>query len=144
VEIFKEFSLQAAHKLPNVPAGHKCARLHGHSYRVGVYVAGPLGASSGWVIDFADIKAAFEPNQNGPTAAAFAMTPETRMKQPHERLLLAKANRPDSPETTHSTPQNPVLATGKARGAAATTVRPPLVFSMRRIPSRRALWNRRE
>lgn len=61
MEIFKEFSLEAAHKLPNVPAGHKCGRLHGHSYRVGVHVAGPLGASSGWVIDFADIKAAFKP-----------------------------------------------------------------------------------
>ena len=61
MEIFKEFTLEAAHRLPNVPAGHKCARLHGHSFRVGVYVAGPVGADTGWVCDFADIKAAFAP-----------------------------------------------------------------------------------
>ena len=40
--IFKDFRIEAAHRLPNVPAGHKCARLHGHSFRVTVYVSGPL------------------------------------------------------------------------------------------------------
>ena len=38
MEIFKEFSFEAAHRLPNVPAGHKCARLHGHSFRVEITV----------------------------------------------------------------------------------------------------------
>jgi 6-pyruvoyltetrahydropterin/6-carboxytetrahydropterin synthase len=61
MEIFKEFSFEAAHRLPNVPAGHQCARLHGHSFRVEVYVSGPVGESSGWVLDFADVKAAFAP-----------------------------------------------------------------------------------
>ena len=61
MEIFKEFTLEAAHRLPNVPAGHKCARLHGHSFRVAVHVAGPLHPTLGWVTDFADIKAAFAP-----------------------------------------------------------------------------------
>src|ERR671938_365958 len=61
VELTKEFTFEAAHRLPNVPEGHKCARLHGHSYRVEVYVDGKVGAESGWVMDFADIKAAFEP-----------------------------------------------------------------------------------
>ena len=61
VEIYKEFRFEAAHRLPNVPAGHKCARLHGHSFRVSVYVTGPVGDDTGWVMDFADIKAAFEP-----------------------------------------------------------------------------------
>jgi len=60
-EIFKEFGFEAAHLLPNVPAGHKCARLHGHSFRVRVYVGGPVGDTSGWVCDFADITAACEP-----------------------------------------------------------------------------------
>ena len=59
MEIFKEFTIEAAHRLPNVPAGHKCARLHGHSFRIGVYVGGPVGDDTGWVCDFADIKAAF-------------------------------------------------------------------------------------
>jgi 6-pyruvoyltetrahydropterin/6-carboxytetrahydropterin synthase len=61
VEIFKEFDFEAAHRLPNVPPGHKCARLHGHSFRVAVHVAGEMDPKLGWVMDFADIKAAFEP-----------------------------------------------------------------------------------
>jgi 6-pyruvoyltetrahydropterin/6-carboxytetrahydropterin synthase len=59
MEIFKEFTFEAAHRLPNVPEGHKCARLHGHSYRAEIHVAGEVGAHTGWVMDFADIKAAF-------------------------------------------------------------------------------------
>jgi 6-pyruvoyltetrahydropterin/6-carboxytetrahydropterin synthase len=61
VEIFKEFTIEAAHRLPHVPAGHKCGRLHGHSFRIEVQVTGAVGADTGWVIDFADIKAAFSP-----------------------------------------------------------------------------------
>ncbi len=60
-EIFKEFRLEAAHLLPNVPEGHKCRRLHGHSFLVGVYVTGPVGGRSGWVMDFADLSAAWSP-----------------------------------------------------------------------------------
>jgi 6-pyruvoyltetrahydropterin/6-carboxytetrahydropterin synthase len=60
-EIFKEFTFEAAHRLPNVPEGHKCARLHGHSYRVMVNVTGPVSEPSGWVLDFGDLKAAFSP-----------------------------------------------------------------------------------
>jgi 6-pyruvoyltetrahydropterin/6-carboxytetrahydropterin synthase len=61
MDVFKQFTFEAAHRLPNVPPGHKCARLHGHSYRVEVHVAGEVGASTGWVCDFADIKAAARP-----------------------------------------------------------------------------------
>lgn len=61
MEIFKEFTFEAAHRLPNVPPGHKCARLHGHSFRCEVHVGGAVGQGTGWVMDFADIKAAFEP-----------------------------------------------------------------------------------
>jgi 6-pyruvoyltetrahydropterin/6-carboxytetrahydropterin synthase len=60
-EIFREFTFEAAHRLPNVPPGHKCARLHGHSYRVEVHVRGPVGDETGWVRDFGDIKSAFKP-----------------------------------------------------------------------------------
>ena len=59
MEIFRELTFEAAHRLPNVPPGHKCARLHGHSYRVEVHVAGAVGGDTGWVMDFADIKHAF-------------------------------------------------------------------------------------
>lgn len=61
MKIWKEFTFEAAHRLPNVPPDHKCARLHGHSYRCELHVTGPVGAHSGWVTDFADITAAFEP-----------------------------------------------------------------------------------
>lgn len=61
MDIFKSFTLEAAHRLPNVPAGHKCARVHGHSFRVELHVSGEVGADTGWVMDFSDIKAAFKP-----------------------------------------------------------------------------------
>lgn len=61
MEIFKEFTFEAAHRLPRVPAGHKCGRLHGHSFRVEVHVRGPIGADSGWVLDFGDVKSAVAP-----------------------------------------------------------------------------------
>jgi 6-pyruvoyltetrahydropterin/6-carboxytetrahydropterin synthase len=61
MEVFKEFTIEAAHRLPNVPADHKCARLHGHSFRIEVHVSGAVGTDTGWVVDFADIKAAFSP-----------------------------------------------------------------------------------
>ena len=61
MEIFKEFQFEAAHRLPNVPAGHKCARLHGHSFVVRLTVSGDAVEPSGWVMDFADIKTAFQP-----------------------------------------------------------------------------------
>jgi 6-pyruvoyltetrahydropterin/6-carboxytetrahydropterin synthase len=60
-EIFKEFTFEAAHRLPHVPAGHQCARLHGHSYRVTIHVRGPIHPHLGWVADFADLTAAFQP-----------------------------------------------------------------------------------
>lgn len=61
MDIFKEFTFEAAHRLPHVPAGHKCGRLHGHSFRVEIHVSGPLDPVLGWVMDFADIKEAFNP-----------------------------------------------------------------------------------
>jgi 6-pyruvoyltetrahydropterin/6-carboxytetrahydropterin synthase len=61
MEIFREFTFEAAHRLPNVPEGHKCARLHGHSYRVAIHVTGDVADETGWVMDFADIKCAYAP-----------------------------------------------------------------------------------
>lgn len=61
MEVFKEFNFEAAHLLPNVALDHKCRRLHGHSFRVGIHVKGSVGSESGWILDFADIQAAFEP-----------------------------------------------------------------------------------
>lgn len=60
-EIFREFTFEAAHRLPRVPEGHKCARLHGHSFRVEIHVSGPTDPRTGWVMDFAELRAAFAP-----------------------------------------------------------------------------------
>jgi 6-pyruvoyltetrahydropterin/6-carboxytetrahydropterin synthase len=60
-EIFREFTFEAAHRLPYVPDDHKCSRLHGHSYRIEVRVSGPVGSETGWVVDFADLKEAWKP-----------------------------------------------------------------------------------
>lgn len=61
MEIFKTFSFEAAHRLPHVSPGHKCANVHGHSYRVTIYVSGSVDLGTGWVMDFARIKEVFEP-----------------------------------------------------------------------------------
>ena len=61
MEIYKEFSFEAAHLLPNVPEGHQCGRLHGHSFLVTIGIEGPVGEHSGWIIDFAELKQAFNP-----------------------------------------------------------------------------------
>lgn len=60
-EIFKDFTFEAAHRLPFVPEGHKCYRLHGHSFMAQVHVRGEVDPQTGWIVDFADIKAAFKP-----------------------------------------------------------------------------------
>ncbi|MGH8282511.1 MAG: 6-carboxytetrahydropterin synthase QueD [Gammaproteobacteria bacterium] len=61
MEIFKVFYIEAAHRLPNLPHSHKCSRLHGHSFRVEIHISGELQPDIGWVMDFADLKAAFMP-----------------------------------------------------------------------------------
>ena len=60
MEIYKAFSIEAAHWLPNVPEGHKCRRLHGHSFRIEIHLSGPLDEHLGWVEDFGNLKAAFK------------------------------------------------------------------------------------
>jgi len=61
MEIRKSFTIEAAHRLPNVPAGHKCARLHGHSFNIEIAAGGPIDPHTGWIVDYADIKQAFQP-----------------------------------------------------------------------------------
>ena len=61
MEIFRVFSFEAAHRLPHVPANHKCYRLHGHSFQVEIRVRGSVDHESGWAQDFADLKTAFQP-----------------------------------------------------------------------------------
>jgi len=61
MELRKTFQFEAAHNLPLLPRGHKCHRLHGHSFMVDIVVTGDVDPQLGWVMDYADIKAAFKP-----------------------------------------------------------------------------------
>lgn len=61
MDIFKTFSIEAAHRLPNLPEGHKCSRVHGHSFKVEIHVTGIIDPDLGWVMDFADIAEQFHP-----------------------------------------------------------------------------------
>ena len=57
--ITKAFHFDSAHYLPHVPEGHKCGRMHGHSYRVVLGLEGELDPVLGWVQDYGEVKAAF-------------------------------------------------------------------------------------
>jgi 6-pyruvoyltetrahydropterin/6-carboxytetrahydropterin synthase len=61
LELRKTYQFEAAHLLPRLPESHKCRRLHGHSFQAEVVVAGPCDHTLGWVMDYADISAAFKP-----------------------------------------------------------------------------------
>ncbi|MGW6004358.1 6-carboxytetrahydropterin synthase QueD [Oerskovia enterophila] len=103
MELFKEFTFEAAHRLPSVPAEHKCFRLHGHSYRVRIEASGPIHADLGWVIDFGDIKAVWQelddaldhrylneiPGLENPTSEILAIWIWDRLAEQLPRLLSA-------------------------------------------------------
>jgi 6-pyruvoyltetrahydropterin/6-carboxytetrahydropterin synthase len=64
VGLWKEFRFEAAHLLPNMPPGHKCGRLHGHSFQLEVHLEGPVDPHTGMLVDYEDIKQAFAPLQD--------------------------------------------------------------------------------
>lgn len=61
ITIYKQFSFDAAHFLPNVPEGHKCSRLHGHTYQLTVFAQGAISEPRGWLMDYGDLKAVVAP-----------------------------------------------------------------------------------
>jgi len=95
VIVGREIRFSASHRLPHVPEGHKCARLHGHSYRIGVELSGAVVEPSGWVWDFGMLDAVLRSlvwealdhrhlndvaGLENPTAEALAMWVANRMK----------------------------------------------------------------
>lgn len=64
MELFRDFSFEAAHRLPSMPPEHKCARLHGHSYRVRIHITGERNPDTGMVLDFAEVKSTVAPLLN--------------------------------------------------------------------------------
>jgi 6-pyruvoyltetrahydropterin/6-carboxytetrahydropterin synthase len=61
VKIARAFTFESAHRLPNVPPGHRCQRMHGHSYRVALTLDGPVDRHTGFVADFFDVEKTFQP-----------------------------------------------------------------------------------
>ena len=61
MQVFKQFTFDSAHFLPNVPDGHKCKEIHGHTYRLTIFVEGKLESKLEWVMDFAEMQKAVEP-----------------------------------------------------------------------------------
>jgi 6-pyruvoyltetrahydropterin/6-carboxytetrahydropterin synthase len=59
--IYKQFSFDSAHFLPNVPEGHKCGNMHGHTYSLTVFIEGMPEQKSGWIIDYGDLKKVIKP-----------------------------------------------------------------------------------
>jgi len=61
VRLVKDFQFESAQTLPKVPEGHKCGRMHGHSFTVEIAVEGEVDPETGWVYDHALISAAMRP-----------------------------------------------------------------------------------
>jgi 6-pyruvoyltetrahydropterin/6-carboxytetrahydropterin synthase len=61
VELTREYTFEAAHRLPMVPPEHKCSRMHGHSFRIEVVVAGEIDPRMGWLVDYGEITSIVEP-----------------------------------------------------------------------------------
>ncbi len=61
MEIYKKFSFDSAHYLPNLPEDHKCSRMPGHTFNVAIHITGPVDPEIGWIMDFAEIKRICDP-----------------------------------------------------------------------------------
>ena len=61
MELTRDYHFEAAHRLPRVPADHPCSRMHGHSFRIGITVAGEMDERMGWLVDFDAITTLVQP-----------------------------------------------------------------------------------
>jgi len=61
MEIFKTFTIESARSLPNLPNGHPCKNIHGHSFKIIITVSGKVNINTGFVMDFSEIDSAFAP-----------------------------------------------------------------------------------
>lgn len=61
VQLVKSITFEAAHYLPSFPEGHKCRRMHGHSFRVEIKVSGEIPEGEYHLIDYGEIMEIVEP-----------------------------------------------------------------------------------
>jgi 6-pyruvoyltetrahydropterin/6-carboxytetrahydropterin synthase len=57
----KDFEFESAQSLPQFPEGHKCRKVHGHSFKITISVRGPVDEASGIFYDHAVISDAMRP-----------------------------------------------------------------------------------
>lgn len=62
--IYKDFLFEAAHYLPSAQPGHANARLHGHSFRARITIAGHPDPATGYVFHFDDLETAIADAQD--------------------------------------------------------------------------------
>lgn len=60
-ELIHTIRFEAARKLTRVPPGHPCGKLYGLAFYLDIHVEGAMDPATGFVIDFGDIEAAFQP-----------------------------------------------------------------------------------
>lgn len=58
--IWRRFRFEAAHRLPNVPQGHQCGRMHGHGFEVILHANQNLQAQD-MGVDFDRLEAVWQP-----------------------------------------------------------------------------------
>jgi 6-pyruvoyl tetrahydropterin synthase/QueD family protein len=61
ISLTKTIDFEAAHWLPTFPEGHKCRRLHGHSFKIDIIIAGEVDPAKGFLQDFGEVKEATGP-----------------------------------------------------------------------------------
>jgi 6-pyruvoyltetrahydropterin/6-carboxytetrahydropterin synthase len=59
-QVWRRYKFQAAHRLPHVPLGHKCGRMHGHGFEVILHATQDLGQRAP-AIDHDQLDAAWAP-----------------------------------------------------------------------------------
>jgi 6-pyruvoyltetrahydropterin/6-carboxytetrahydropterin synthase len=60
MKVGRLYTFQSSHRLPHVLPGHKCGRLHGHTYSLEVEIVGKSEPTMGWLMDFAMLDAIVE------------------------------------------------------------------------------------
>jgi hypothetical protein len=102
VELTRSYRFEAAHRLPMVPADHKCARMHGHSFEIEVTVAGEIDSRMGWLVDYADItKVVAQERARPPFAQRRSRTREPDLGGAVRLAVAASASAPAAARGDH-------------------------------------------
>ena len=134
IELRKTFQFEAAHLLPHLPRAHKCRRLHGHSFKVEVAVAGECDPKLGWLMDYADISAAFKPLWQ--KLDHYHLNEVPGLENPTSEVLAAwiwKRLKPKLPLLTESSSPKPATPAASIAGIERLSLAAQESWSMRQM-----------